>query len=484
MKRRKFIKNSAILGASAGISTQLSGCGSSSKNNGSAGIHAEKTLTINYLHDLALSPQSHYDSLTSEEQTYLDTYFPNYSPSSVPHNHPNDEVYLVNHQGAQKLSKESTSSTNNNEKRKLFKSNNAQTYSYETTMIKDNYAIHMFYKKINNTNLYMYSDEDDIVQDSPPQYSLAALVLIVPNDSNSDENITFSNAPREIAKALIFSTPAFQHFSQSDLSYALSKFDDIFLGNDLYGNPTKKNRTSLEKVINHVGLQNWYYYQAYRDNDGIATLRKTDSVDSKGNIIHKIGDPIYTFPLKDSLSIHLQSDLNKVIQYFSVDERLSSVLLPTQKNLSNVQQRMKSMQKKILEKSITNDDGIKYDIDTSSLKSQGVKIDLKKVDGNGLHIRASNHYNRHVKISVIYIDVDGFVIALDTQSADISIPSLLPETTVVSKTYVKKVGTLSPRYALMAIPLVDYIQDFTIPILSNAHTVRIIVGAFSFNDGH
>lgn len=456
MKRRKFIQNTALLGASAGLTTQITGCGSSEDTV--IDTHVIKNINISYIHNLSQSPRSQHDSLTPDEKIYLDTHFPNHSPSDTPHHHPNDELFLVNHNGVQKLTEIGSSSTNNGKTKKIFKSSNAKTYTYETTTVKENYAIHMFYKKINENNPFLFSNEDDIVQDSPPQYSLAALTLVVPDGSSSDESISFSNAPREIAKALIFSTPAFQHFSRDDLAYALSKFDDIFIGQ--FHGKTIKIRTHLENAINHVGTQNWYYYQAYRNKDAVATLRKTDSIDSNGNTIHKTGDPIYTFPLKKSLGIHLSNDLHKVIQYFSADERLSSVLLPVQTPTTTTKARVQKFHKKVLAKSSTHA-GLKYTMHASSLKSEGLELTLNKVDNNGMHITAKNHYNRHSSLLVLHLDEGGFPVGS-----------------------IQKVGILSPRYALMSIPLADFKKDFTITIPDTAHTSRFILGSLSFNNGH
>jgi len=470
MKRREFMQNTAALGVGVGLSTSFSGCQSNQTNNEDQLI--TKNLEINYQHDLVASPQSHYDNLTEAERSYIDNHFPSLTLSSTPHNHSEDELYIVNHTGASKLNvpqqSKSTSRASN--------SSTSVTYSYESTTVKDNYAVHMFYKKIiADTNPYVPSSEDDIVQSSPPQYSLAALTLIVPDGTSTDESITFTNAPREIVKALIFSTPAFQHFSRDDLSYALSKFDDIFVGQDISGNTTKVH-TRLESAINIIGINNWYYYQAYREKDGTPTFRKTDSMDNNGNTIHKVGDPIYTFPLKESLSTQFSEDLNKVIQYFSADKRLSSQLLPVQSTPTPTQKRVLMMNQPILTRSSTYK-GVEYSIDTSSLKGEGVNITLNKVDSDGMHITASNHYNRHVNLNVIYLDEFGNVLYYSDINS-------FENTTFPDTGAFMTLGTLSPRYALMAIPIIDYIQGFVIPLHEDARTIRLVIGALSFNNGH
>jgi len=455
MERRRFIQTGACLAGGLGIGASLTGCRSSSGSDDTGSVPSDfKTVRVQYIHDTLSTPQSDYALLTEEALAYLNTYKPGYVPENRPYHDPNDVLVGIHHKGAFAL--EPTSDIG------IRRSANSTSYSYETTTNKDNYAIHMFYKKISDKNPYIPSHEDDIVSDNTPQYTLAALYLMVPDGTGSNETVTFNNAPREIAKALIFSTPAFQHFSREDMHYALSKFDDIFVGT--YHGKLVPTATHLELAIKHKDPnENWYYYQVYREDNGDPVLRKTDSVDSNGNIIHRKGDAIYTFPLRDAFANHFQEDMRRVIQYFSADERLSSKLLPVQEqNDSALAARLKRSADYLRSRNVTYG-GNTYNIDASSLKSEGLDLILNKVDGNGIHVTAKNAYNRHSSVSVIQLDKNNMPI--DDQG-------------------VQELGMLSPRLALMAIPLADYSKDFTVPLHDAAHTIRFIIGSFSFNNGH
>ena len=461
MKRRHFLKNGIALSLGATLSTQLTGCNSSDnfeQSNVGDGISV-KTLKIVFEFKLLENPQSHYAGLTPDQQAFLDKNFPDFTPSSIPYNTESDTFFVVNHTGASKLLKDNTISQQS--------SSGSVSYSYETTTAKDNYAMHMFYKKTK----YEALDEDDIIPGSPPQYSLAALALIVPDGTSNEETITFSDTSRETVKALIFSAPTFKHFSRDDMYYAVSKFDDIFTGRTRQGK-TIPVETNLELVMNHLGNSRWYYYQVYRDPDGNPVLRTTKSVDSNGNTIHNIGDPVYTFPLRQNLGVYLQQDINHVIQYFSADKRLSSKLLPIQPVLNTAQQRAKVWTQALASKSASYE-GIQYSIDTSSLKSEGMDIVINSVDGNNLHITASNAFNRHVGLYAIFLDNENNVIYSGQEN------EIFPDTKAF-----RNVGILTPRFALLAIPVSNYKKQFTIELTSKVHTVRFVLGALSFNNGH
>lgn len=469
MKRRDFFKASSVIGLSSTLSLSLSGCDNSS--DGDEKVPAEKNLRINYQHETENNPQAHYNALTTDEQSYLDEHFPDITPSTANYNHTDDEVF-VTHLGSSKLIEAPS------EKFKI-NAGSGTDYSYETTTQHENYSIHMFYKKINENNLFVESEEDDVVSGNLPKYSLVGLSMVVPDGSENEEVITVEDSIRDTVKSLIFSAPAFQGLSREDIYYALSKFDDIFGGaTDFLGNQIKL-KTKLESAIRHLGGHQWFYFQTYKSDD-VPTLRNTESIDDNGNIIHEIGDAIYTFPLRQSLDIHLRNDLATVIQYFSSDERLSEILLPTQTEQSNLQKRFKMWDKSYAAKAKTYD-GVSYSINTKSLNSEGLGMTLNKVDSNGLHITISNAYNRHASISVVHLDEYGNTVVVPDYELSYYPGS---EGDPNRKQSIYKLGVISPRFALLAIPFVDAERNFVIPLPEGTHSVRFFFGALSFNDGH
>lgn len=455
MKRRDFIKAGAVTGSAVALAPLMSGC--SDDDNQDENVIVNKKVVTRLEHNAYVTPVQMLETYNDDEKRVIDETFPDFVPFDVPHHTKDDQLFVAN-PGAKRLELINDAISSEN---LVGSTDDSEILEYESTSTVDSqsYIVHMYYKKIDGP--YVSSDErfkqayidrnllpqdtDDVLEDNPPKYKLSYLVLIVPN-GDDDEVKVVDNPIRETVKTLLFRAPAFSSFTQDDMLYALSLFDTIF-----------PNRTELETVINHAGMDHWFRYALHRDHEGNVVYRKTQTLDNDGNVIHAIGDPIYTYPIRNLFEKNLQNDHNVLVNALSMDERLAKVLLPIDDEED--QTRMTQWRSEI-QKRATTYDGHEYRVESSNLKAVGGKLELYAVDADGIHLYAYNHYKRHMAVTNMELD-----------------PQQVP---------VGSLGEgvmLPPKYTLMGVPISDSKASVTFPFDKDSTTSRVYFSSWSFTDG-
>ena len=445
MERRDFLKAGTLSGTSMALATLNSGCNNTSDDS----TNKVKTYSSTLRHNYIFNSQIFYDTLSDEEKSNIDSLLPNYTPTQTPHHSIDDKLYVAS-PSALRVSLKSQNSRD---------TSGVIEYETSTTVNTNGYTIHMYYKKIDGEYVssdYKFKDayknsvqdKDKVVDGNLPKYKLSYMVLVVPDGTDDDEDVVIDNPVRETVKTLLLRTSIFSHFSQDDMRYIVGKFNDIFT-----------NKTNLENVINHVGVDDWFRYEVYTDADNNPILRKTQSTDSDGNIIHDIGDAIYSFPMRDILAKEFKKDLKKLMDDLSSDERISPLLVPRQTQTNDRISRWNST----IKQRAAEYDNHTYKVDDLPLKAEGTGIEINSVDENGVNLTVTNHYNRHVSVSYAQLNNDDTLYDEDIQQEEKMLP---------------------PRYALLGIPIGDSKVNLTLPFNEDASSLRVYFSSFSFTDGH
>jgi len=456
MKRRDFIKTGTAVGTGAILSSLVEGC---SSNGDSVQKSSSKNIETIVTHNLFENPKLLSESLSPEEQNLVNEYLPEFDVTESVNHSIDDEVFVAN-PGAKKMAMLNTPQLSSGFLQASSNDDATVQYSSKASVNKEGYTIHMYYKKIVGTYVSsdsmfteaysirnMTQDKDEVLEDNLPKYKLSYLVLVVPNGDDSDEEIVVLNPIRETVKTLLFRSSAFSHFSQEDMRYVLDKFDTIF-----------KEKTQLEMMIQHVGMDNWFRYALHKNHAGEAVLRKTETLDSDGNVIHAIGDAIYTYPIRDILAQSLKNDHNFLVNSLSMDERIAPLLMPKDDTDSS----REAMWRSALQRRASEYDGHTYKVSGTKLSSVGGKIEMDSVDKDGVYLGVSNHYNRHMTVAHMELNSDETAYNGNSIIHDIILP---------------------PRYSILSVPIGDSRANITVPFSEKAASTRVFFSSWSFIDG-